>query len=87
MLRFYEFDHDVGLEDGKILSKKAITASSGHYLSWEPELRGKCLEIAGPVMTQLGFTVDMADLRADYPSPVSSSRSARAYDFNQRTDS
>lgn len=60
VLRFHEKPHDRwgGLEDTKASRSKGFNPNIGGYLRRPPEQIGRMVEQAGPVLEELGYTVD-----------------------------
>jgi protein-tyrosine sulfotransferase len=59
VLSYQNFEHDVGFEDPKIHSNKTISASSGNYADWDPEVRRIAYEAAQPVLDELGYSITL----------------------------
>lgn len=55
VLRFYDFPHDKGNEDGRIIGTRSISISYGHYLSWPNELKQECLSISKQNLKNLKY--------------------------------
>lgn len=71
VLRFFDFDHDKGNEDGRAAVTRGFEARTGHFASWSPALREAALEIARPGLLALGYP---ADGRVPEDSPVGAGR-------------
>ena len=55
VLRFYEFPHDKGAEDGRAPGTKGFDVHKEYYNDWPAPLRAQCIEIAKPILTQLEY--------------------------------
>lgn len=58
VLEYYEQDHDIGKEDGRVMVTRNISANSGYYRSWPKDLLKKCSDIALPTLDTLGYLTD-----------------------------
>ncbi len=55
VLTYYEFPHDMGAEDGRVMATRGIQPATSYYKNWPVELRDQCLEIAAPMLEKLGY--------------------------------
>ena len=55
VLRFYDFNHDRGNEDGRVNATRGFLQNSHNYMSWPGEAQEACWEIVAPVASRLGY--------------------------------
>lgn len=56
VLRFYDFPHDVGLEDGRVLGTRGYSISEGHYREWPADFVEEALKLAATTLHLLAYS-------------------------------
>ena len=57
VLRFWDFDHDQGLEDSRIRTTRSFSLSTGGYVDWPEYIVEACLNEVAVAATQAGYVL------------------------------
>lgn len=57
VLRYYEYPHDKGSEDGRVAATTGFSISKDHYQSWPQDLLDRCSHIASRTLQALDYHV------------------------------
>jgi hypothetical protein len=55
VLRFYDFDHDRGFEDGRTAATRGFAFSGGHYREWHGDVIRRCEEVVREASIRAGY--------------------------------
>ncbi|HDH26695.1 MAG TPA: sulfotransferase [Actinobacteria bacterium] len=67
VLRFWEFDHDQGLEDSRIRTTRSISVSTGGYLEWPRGMIRACRDIVRDTATSVGYDSGVPEVPGSEP--------------------
>jgi hypothetical protein len=68
MLKFYEFEHDFGLEDPMVRGIRGFSGSFGNWTQWGRDEYEYAVKHLNPVMNRLGFAINSAKAVSQLPT-------------------